>query len=467
MNVTNTTISRRGFLRAVAGLGGAIAAARMAPAVATAIRRPNVMIILSDDQGTLDLNCYGSTDLYTPNLDALAKRGVRFTQFYMGAPVCSPSRGALLTGRDCNRNGVSNNALSLNPDETTIAEMLKPEGYATALIGKWHLGSERGPRTEGFDYFFGHMDGCIENYKHSRHWWDTGEVRNHDLWRNEEEVFEDETHFGELIVREVNAFLEAHRSTPFFLYVPFNNPHYPVQPLPHQLERYRDVPEPRRSYAAFVSTLDEQVGKILDKVAELGLRENTLIVFMSDHGHSVESRNNLWLDAKYDPPGGGNAGPYRGHKFTLWEGGIRVPAIASWPSVLPENEVRDQIATSLDWLPTIAKYTGAKLPKNDLDGKDISAVLLSADAPTPHDVLHRFWNDHWFVREGDWKLIGNAPETVEKDGSITPGAELFLSDLSKDVTERVNLAEQHPDKVARLKALHDAWAKRIGLKEEE
>ena len=462
-----TQRSRRSFLRALAGIGGAMAAAGMGAAAAVEKRRPNVVIILADDQGTLDLNCYGSRDLYTPNLDMLASRGVRFTQFYMGAPVCSPSRGALLTGRDCNRNGVANNAQSFHADETTMAEMLKAEGYATALIGKWHLGHDRTPREEGFDYFFGHMDGCIDNFKQNRHWWDTGEFRNHDLWRNEEEVYEEGTHFGDLLVREACAFFEAHKDDAFFLYLPFNSPHYPVQPLPHHLERYKDVAEPRRSYAAFISTLDEQVGKVVDKLDALGLRENTLLIFMSDHGHSVEGRNNLWLDAKYDPPGGGNAGPYRGHKFTLWEGGMRVPAIASWPGVIPENEVREQVASSLDWFPTVAKITGAKLPEKELDGKDLSAVLAAAGAPTPHPVLHRSWGGQWFVREGDWKLVGNGAATLEKDGSKTPGVELFLSDFTKDVSERINLAEQYPDKTAHLKRLHEAWAKKIGLKEKK
>lgn len=360
--------SRRGFLRGAGAAALAAGCGRLGLA-GSRKRRPNVMIILSDDQGCVDINCYGAKDLYTPNLDALARSGLRFTEFYMGAPVCSPSRAALLTGRDCNVNGVPGNGRPLKPDEITIAEMLRGEGYRTGLVGKWHLGAEPGPLAEGFEYFFGHLNGCIENYRHHVLWWDTGERRFHDLWRNKTEIFEDDKHFGELIVREATAFLDKHKDEPFFLYVPFNNPHYPVQPLPQHTERYRHLSEPRRSYAAFVSTLDEQVGKIIKKVDDLGLREDTYIIFMSDHGHSVETRNDLLIEEPGDWPGGGSAGPYRGHKATLWEGGIRAPCIVSKPGAIPENEVRGQIATSLDWLPTIAEWTGTPLPDRDLDGK--------------------------------------------------------------------------------------------------
>ncbi|MCD6287985.1 MAG: sulfatase-like hydrolase/transferase, partial [Candidatus Hydrogenedentes bacterium] len=254
MEHISCAMSRRSFVRNVMVQAAALGTARYARSAATR-KRPNVLLILSDDQGTLDLNCYGSKDLHTPNLDELARRGTRFTQFYTGAPLCSPSRGSLLTGRYCNHNGVPTNRHSLNSDEITIAEMLKPWGYRTALIGKWHLGTEPGPTGEGFDYFFGFLNGCIENYNHDTIVWNTGDYKAHDLWRNKTPVYEYNTHFGKLIVREVNSFLDRHGDEPFFLYVPFNNPHYPLQPLPHWLEHYAELPEPRRSYAAFVSTL--------------------------------------------------------------------------------------------------------------------------------------------------------------------------------------------------------------------
>ena len=277
-----------------------------APGVARADRPPNVVLIFADDLGTLDLNCYGSKDLHTPHLDGLARRGVRFTQFYAASPVCSPSRGALITGRYPQRAGVPGNvgigARGLPPEEVTIAELVAPSGYRRALIGKWHLGQviEHGPLDQGFETFFGHKKGCIDNYSHFFYW---SGPNVHDLWRDKVEHFEDGTHFGNLVVREATKFIENHKTEPFFLFLPLNIPHYPLQGLAHHRARYQSLPEPRRSYAALVSTMDEKVGEVLAKIDELGLRDSTLVIFMSDHGHSTEVRT---------MSGGGNAGPYRG-----------------------------------------------------------------------------------------------------------------------------------------------------------
>jgi arylsulfatase A-like enzyme len=407
---------------------------------------PNVILIVSDDQGSVDLNCYGSADLYTPNLDRLAVEGVRFTQFYVAAPVCSPSRGALITGRYPRKNGIVGNGQSLRPHEITIAEMLKPMGYRTAAIGKWHMGMKNGgPNGEGFDYFFGHRGGCIENYKHNILHWDKGTVKIHDLWRNNTEINEDDTHFGDLIARESIRFIKENKDKPFFMYVAFNSPHYPVQPLPHHFKRFEDFREPRRSYAAFVSTLDEQVGIILSTLEELKLREITLVIFLSDHGHSVESRNALFVKgATKKNAGGGSAGPYRGNKFTVWEGGIRVPCIVSRPGKVLPGETRDQIATSMDILPTIAEYTGAQLPKKELNGKSLADIIASNKSKTNHSVLHWEHRGRWAVREGRWKLV--------KDGE-----ELLLSDMEMDATETKNLAGEHPDIVRRLNQIHESW----------
>lgn len=407
---------------------------------------PNIILILSDDQGSVDLHCYGSNDLDTPNLDRLAEEGLKFTQFYVAAPICAPSRGALHTGRYPHKNGIVKNGASLYKDEITIPEMLKPLGYRTAAVGKWHMGmATGGPNSEGYDYFFGHRGGCIENYKHNILQWDTGEIREHDLWRNDKKIHEDDIHFGELLVREANDFIEQNRAEPFFLYVAFNNPHYPVQPLPHHLEHYADLQEPRRSYAAFVSTLDEQVGKILDKVDELGLKENTLVIFLADQGHSTETRNALFIkDADPRNPGGGSAGPYRGHKFTLWEGGIRVPCIMSWPGTIPENQIRNQIATSMDILPTIAAYTGAMLPDKNLDGKSIRSIINSQQADSPHKELYWESGDMWAVRQGKWKLVSDK-------------GNLFLTNLSADPGETTNLTGQQLDLVRKLSNLHNQF----------
>ena len=311
--MASTTCNRRDFLRMV-GYGTASLAMGVRAMAGEAAPGPNVILILTDDQGTIDVNCFGAEDLDTPNLDALAGRGTRFTQFYVGAPVCSPSRAALLTGRCPQRAELPTYAYGergMPGHQVTIAEMLKAAGYRTGIFGKWHLGevNDQVPLSQGFDEFFGHKLGCIDNYSHFFYW--QGPNR-HDLWRNNEVVWEAGQYFPDLVVREAHRFLEENQNQPFFLYLPFNVPHYPMQGEPEYRERYADLEEPRKAYAAFVSTIDEKIGAVIDKVDALGLRENTLIIFMSDHGHSVEERANF---------GGGDSGPYRGHKFTFWEGG--------------------------------------------------------------------------------------------------------------------------------------------------
>ncbi|MHC4282139.1 MAG: sulfatase-like hydrolase/transferase [Planctomycetota bacterium] len=292
-------------------------------------RRPNVVLIFTDDQGTVDVNCYGAKDLLTPNLDRLAREGTRFTQFYVGAPVCSPSRAALMTGRYPQRAGQPSNAPSqrghagMPTEQVTIAEVLKAAGYATGHVGKWHLGytPETMPNGQGYDSSFGHMGGCIDNYSHFFYW--QGPNR-HDLWRNGEEIWRDGEFFGELMVDECKKFIDENKDDPFLLYWAINMPHYPLQGTEKWRKKYPHLDAPRRMYAAFVSTMDEMIGNVVAHLDKLGLREDTIIIWLSDHGHSVEQRTF---------GGGGSSGDFRGHKFTLWEGGIRVFA-TKWLSVL-------------------------------------------------------------------------------------------------------------------------------------
>jgi len=423
-------------------------------------KRPNVIIIYTDDQGTFDLNCYGSDDLATPNVDALAARGLRFTQFYAGSSVCSPSRAALLTGRYPHRAGVPGNAEShpskfgrgegLRDEQVTIAEVLQQAGYRTGHFGKWHLGFTPGPMGQGFDESVGFMGGCIDKWSHFSYGqapWGSP-PKWHDWYRNGQETWESGTHSGDLIVREALRFMEANREGPFFMYVAFGIPHYPMQPYDKWREHYKDLPEPRRAYAAFVSTMDEQIGRLLAALDELGLRDDTLIVFQSDQGHSTEARCNF---------GGGNAGDLRGAKASLFEGGLRVPAIVSLPGRIPEGEVRGQFCTGCDWLPTVADLCGAELPDRPIDGVSLAGVIQDAGAPDAHGVWHWQLKSQWAVREGDWKLIVNARDTT--DGrKIRTLKEPFLANLAEDPTERTDFAEQHPETVARLTALHEAWA---------
>ncbi len=438
---------RRFFFAALCGASALFAA-----------EKPNVILIVTDDQGAGDAGCYGAKELLTPNLDSLAARGVRFTQFYAAAPLCSPSRAALLTGRYPLRAGLIGNASSklggggLPTEQTTIAEMLKAAGYATGHLGKWHLGftPETMPNGQGFDYSFGHMGGCIDNYSHFFYW--DGPNR-HDLYRNGVEVYYPGRFFPDLMVEEASRFIDKNKTRPFFLYFAFNMPHYPYQADVKWLEHYKDLPYPRNLYAAFVSTLDDHLGALLKLVDDAGLRENTIIILQSDNGHSMEIRAH---------GGGGSAGPYRGAKFSLFEGGIRLPAMISWPghsSLIPENTVRNQVVHSCDWMPTIAELCGVKLLNDDIDGKSMTAILRSADAPSAHDVLHwQVAGNQWAVRQGDWKLIGNVLDPT--GGPLTADdKKLFLANLAVDVSEKANLAAEHPDIVDRLRQLHQEWFK--------
>ena len=425
-------------------------------------RRANVIIFYTDDQGSVDLGCYGSDDLQTPNIDRLARQGVRFTQFYAGSSVCSPSRAALLTGRTPHRAGLPSNAesrpglfgreKSLPDAQLTIAEWFKEHGYRTGHFGKWHLGTEPGPNGQGFEESFGFLGGCIDKFSHYSYGGNSwGEPPKwHDLCHNGEEVYESGIHMGDLIVRESNRFIRQHQNEPFFLYAAFGTPHYPLQPYDRFLQTFAHLPEPRRSYAALMATVDAQIGEIVDQVDALGLRQQTLIIFQSDQGHSTEARANY---------GGGSAGPYRGAKASLFEGGIRIPAIASMPGTLPENEVRAQFCTGSDWFPTAVDLCGLPHPAVDIDGTSILDVLNSSAAEDPHTSWHWQLGEQWAVRDGKWKLLMNARDTSDghNRNKTLPGP--FLVNLDTDPGEQMNLAKKHPDIVSDLMDLHQTWVK--------
>ncbi len=433
-------INRRMFLKGLTAGAGCLPLMSMRHLMAAEpdrAEKPNVVFIFVDDLGSVDLNCYGSADLHTPNLDRLAEQGTRFTQFYAAAPICSPSRAALMTGRFPRRAGLPNNAWGdrgLPAEQVTMGEVFQRAGYRTALFGKWHLGEtlQKGPNAQGFDEFLGHRVGCIDNYSHYFYW---RGPNKHDLWKDETEHFEPGVFFPDIIVRQAKRFLNENTDKPFFLYLPFNLPHYPMQAEQKYMQRYENIKDPnRRRYAAFVTSLDDRIGQVIDTIDALKLRRNTIIVFASDNGHSVEEQAF---------GGGGSAGPYRGHKSDVWEGGIRMPCIVSWLGRLPQGQVRNQVTAAIDWLPTIGQWCGVNVP-NEIDGKDITEVIKSADAPTPHKVLYWEFYQDWAVREGKWKLVC-------KKG------EYFLSDMEKDVTETKNLASAFPEIVKRLKKLHDQW----------
>ena len=423
--------------------------------ISTEARKPNVVVIYTDDQGSIDINAYGAKDLITPAMNSLCRDGVRFTQFYAAAAVCSPSRAALLTGRVPVRAGVPGNVSShpggrgaLPAEEVTLAEVFKAAGYATAHIGKWHLGftPPTMPNGQGFDYSFGHMGGCIDNYSHFFYW---VPPNRHDLYQNGKEIWRTGEYFPTLMVDEAVKFMEVNLEKPFFIYWAINLPHYPLQGTEKWRRRYTQIKdEKRRKYAAFISSMDEAIGDLLQEIDTLGLRENTIVVFQSDHGHSVEERTF---------GGGGNSGPYRGAKFSLFEGGIRVPAMIRWPGRIPAGEVRGQFAVSVDWLPTLAEYAGVPLPKRKLDGKSLARVIDSGNVKSPHNEFH--WmstgsNPQWAVREGDWKLIGNPRDPADKS-TLGLDDKLFLVNLSQDLGEQKNLRYTHAEELKRLKSIHD------------
>lgn len=407
-------------------------------------RRPNVIIIFTDDQGTVDMNCYGAKDLVTPNMDGLANRGVRFTQFYSAAPVCSPSRVGLMTGRTPQHGGLNGNvpldSVGMPSQQITIAEKMKTAGYATAHIGKWHLGhhKETVPNAQGFDHSFGHLVGCIDNYSHFFYW---SGPNKHDLWRNGKEVFHNGEFFPDLMVKEAGEFIDKNKDQPFFIYFALNTPHYPYQGSPKWLEHYRDLPYPRNLYAAFLSTTDDRIGALLSEIENAGLTNDTIIIFQSDHGASEEVRAHK---------GGGSAGPHRGAKFSLYEGGIRVPAIISWPGNLPQNEVRNQIATGCDWFPTIMELCKIPAAEHEIDGKSLLPVINSKSARSAHKIFHWKSGNSVAVREGKWKLVMSGKK-----------AELF--DLPNDLGESRNLVKEHPETVEKLREQSAIYWRTVNL----
>jgi arylsulfatase A len=416
--------------------------------------KPNVIVIYTDDQGTIDLNSFGAKDLVTPNMDKIVNSGIKFTQFY-GAPVCSPSRAGLLTGKTPQRAGVPGNVSSLSleagmPNEQyTMAEMFKDAGYKTAHIGKWHLGhgKDKQPNAQGFDYSFGHFVGCIDNFSHFFYW--QGPNR-HDLYRNGEEVFYDGEFFPELMVKEAHQFIEQNKNNSFFMYFALNTPHYPYQGTPEWLKYYQDkeLSYPRDLYAAFLSTQDDKIGELLESLEQFGLRENTIIIFQSDNGYSTEERAHF---------GGGNAGIYRGSKFSLFEGGIRVPAAISWPLKLKAGEVRDQMAVNADWMPTLAELCDIDLDSSELDGKSLVPIIENQNLKSNHDEGFCWQNGKsWASRKGDWKLLGNPLIAGE---IFSPNDSLFLVNLKNDPGETKNLADTHPEKVRQLKIQFEDWLK--------
>lgn len=447
---------------------------------------PNVVIVFTDDQGYGDVGVYGAEGYETPHLDRMAAEGIRFTDFYVAAPVCTPSRAALMTGSYPKRVGLAYRVLfpfsstGLNPEEVTIAEMLKSRGYATAAVGKWHLGHRTRflPTRQGFDTYFGiPYSNDMGNNAYGRSEWarrqgaDSSFVSPPTPLMRDEEVVEsgpDQTQLTRRYTEDALRFIEAHREEPFFLYLAHSMPHVPIAASEGFAGRSEHGP-----YGDVISEIDWSVGQILEKLDALGLDERTIVFFTTDNGPQVwEGTESGWVWTPENDGRGnrgevgyrsGSAGPLRGEKNTTWEGGMRVPMIAWWPGTIPAGAVTSEMATAMDLLPTIAVMTGSETPRGArIDGFDIGALLRDEPgAETPHAAFYYYRDDRLqAVRSGRWKLHVFRPEWENEEyaGSREP----LLFDLFEDVGETRNVATDYPQVVAQLEALAEAARSDLG-----
>jgi arylsulfatase A-like enzyme len=417
-------------------LGGLIAAA------AAETTKPNIVYIVADDLGWKDVGFHGS-DIKTPNLDELARTGARLEQFY-AQPMCTPTRAALMTGRYPFRYGLqtavipSGHTFGLATDEWLLPQALKEAGYQTAIIGKWHLGHadrKYWPKQRGFDYQYGPLIGEIDYFTHEQH----GVL---DWYRNNKPLKE-KGYSTTLIGNEAVKLITAHDpAVPLYLYLTFNAPHTPYQAPQAYLDRYKNIADPsRRAYAAMITAMDAEIGRVVAALGSKGMRANTLIVFQSDNGGT---RNAMFAGegdmSKIRIPC--DNGPYRDGKGSLYEGGTRVVAVANWPGHIKAGSTVDAMIHVVDMFPTLAGLAGAPLGKNKpLDGLNVWPTV-SEGKPSPRtEIVYNVEPFRAGIREGDWKLIWRTPlpEAIE------------LYNIAEDVSEKNNVAAANPDKVAALK----------------
>ena len=421
-------------------------------------KRPNFVIFYTDDQGYGDLGCMGASDLKTPNLDALAASGARFTDWYSNSPVCSPSRAALLTGRYPGHAGVRSilaghrQATGLPHTTPTIASALKQEGYRAYMSGKWHLGvaEDYRPQNRGFDRWLGLLAGCVDYYSHIFYW--GGHDPVHDLFEDNVELWDNGHYVTELISERAVDYIEdaARREDPFFLYVAYNAPHYTMHAPKEYLDRFPGLPWDRAIMAAMLAAVDDGVGQVMDALERNGLTENTFVFFQSDNGPSRETRN--WLDGNTEPYYGGTAGPLKGHKFSLYEGGIRMPCLMSWPAAIPAGQVISEPGAAMDLFPTVLSAAGGNPADYELDGLNV-LPMVTTGAKSPHEAIYWEMGDQTALRRGEWKLVLNG-QLVE---GAPPEDSVHLSNLSDDPGERVNLRDRYPDLAAELTQDTEAW----------
>jgi arylsulfatase A-like enzyme len=446
---------------------------------APAHSRPNVIFIVADDLGYGEPGCYGGREIPTPNLDRLAAEGVRFTQGYVTASVCAPSRAALLTGRYQTSFGFEANAIGaanadprvgLPAEPRTLAHRLRAIGYATALIGKWHLGGTAAfhPYRRGFDEFFGFLheghyyvpppwqgattwlrrpalpnggkgrwtspDGRVVWSTHLNNIEPDYDADNPILRGSQPEA--EPGNLTDAFTREACDYIHRHSSQPFFLYLAYNAVHSPLQGADRYLEKFAHIPDiHRRIFAAMLAHLDESIGAVLEMLHYVGADQNTLVVFLSDNGGPTRELTSS------------NA-PLRGEKGSLFEGGIRVPFIARWPGRLPAGKVSDNPIISLDLAATALAGAGVKLEPGTLDGADLAALLQGGSPASPRTFYWRM-GQRRALRHGDWKIV--------RDGGRGQGGAWMLFNLASDLSEKTDLAAQEPARLADLVQRWDAW----------
>jgi len=433
-------------------------------------QRPNIVLILADDLGYGDLNSYGATQYTTPNLDRLAGRGVRFTNFYVSQAVCSASRAALLTGCYSNRVGIGGalfptSTIGLNPLEETIAEVLKSRGYASGIFGKWHLGCQREflPLQQGFDEYLGlpysndmwkyNLDGSVakpEQNKNKANYPPLPLIDGNDVVK-EIVTMADQAQLTTLYTERAVSFIEKHKKEPFFLYLPHSMPHVPIAAS----DKFKGKSE-QGVYGDVLMEIDWSVGQVLETLEKNGLTENTLVIFISDNGPWLNYGNHA-----------GSAGGLREGKGTSWEGGQRVPCIMRWPGHIPEGLICNKIAATIDILPTLATIAEAPMPSKKIDGVNILSLMTGDQKANPREVFLYYYNSNCLeaVRKNQWKLVFSHPsQTYEryapgkdgiggKTGNVLVKPALY--DLRRDPGERYDVQDLYPEIVLELTKIAD------------
>jgi len=409
--------------------------------------KPNILFIFTDDQGYHDVSYYGTEDLRTPNIDDIASSGMRFDNFYANSTVCSPTRAAVLTGRYQDRVGVpgvirtyaDNNWGYLDPNATLLPEELKTAGYHTSIIGKWHLGLEspNTPTERGFDFFHGWLGDMMDDYwTHRRH--------DINYMRRNEEVIDPEGHATDLFTDWSVDYIkdQAKDEKPFFLYLAYNAPHFPVQPpqdwLKKVIEREKGIDSTRAKLVAFIEHMDDGIGKVVQALKDSGQYDNTIIVFSSDNGGHLPSK--------------ANNGPLRDGKQSMYEGGLKVPTCISWPGKIKPKTVNTKPFMTMDIYPTLLAIAGSK-PKNTIEGQSFYQDLFESSAPYDADNRSFYFvrreggtryggQPIYAIRKGDWKLLQNSPYEAYE-----------LYNLSEDPLEQKNLIKEAPEKYEELNAI--------------